>query len=79
MKFKKGDRIVCVDNRYKPNELSTWLTNGKSYIVKSLSNSFGVVIGVWIDNDKDVFSSYGLYRFKLISEVRSEVIEDILS
>ena len=36
-------------------------------------------IGVWIDNDKDVFSSYGLYRFKLISEVRSEVIEDILS
>lgn len=72
-KFKKGDKVVCVDNRNKP------ITNGKSYIVTSLAKSFDEVIGVWIENDLGIIYHYELYRFKSMGEFRSEVIEDILN
>lgn len=70
--FKKGDRIVCINN--DNNGASFYLTIGRIYIVSDGSTEDSV----WIEDDVRRFSNYISKRFISVSEYRQNIINDIL-
>ena len=64
---KKGDIVVCIDNKAYPNNYSYPLTIGKKYII-DIDN----YIYCYVTNDNGAKDYYSRVCFKLLSDIRDE-------
>lgn len=73
--FKKGDIVICVDNKYYYTGASSNLTINKSYRIIETFNANVYVINDMGERD----CSYGSYRFVLnVEAMRTITIDNIL-
>lgn len=79
--LRRGMIIRCLDNSAKGGMLPTHLTKGRSYVVKDITpnDNEKCKILIWVDNDKGYLEMYSPDRFDDLREIRSRVIDDILS
>ena len=72
--MKRGDKVVCIRTVITKKKSYTHITKGKVYDVVSCKNNDLCLI-----NDVGKPYIYSSRRFRLVSEYRDTVIDDILS
>ena len=69
-----GDVVICVDITGLTSVFKPPLTLGKEYVIKEIDTKT-----YYVFNDSGNRLNYMKHRFKLLSEIREEKINDILS
>ena len=71
-------KVVCIDNQVVYHNLyyqNVYLTIGKCYVVYSEGSTGNTFC---ITDDRDIKDWYSKVRFKLLSEVRNEKLNELL-